>query len=169
MMSVQAPKLTVSKSKGMNETIRSMYINYLQMMIDCAKDPEFMKKLFADNELRLKYLREKVGMKLPDGVHVIFDTKEMRHIKIYINSPEGQVWIEEGSATLDVIEKLKSGDIDKESLTLSQREEVDVDVSNILKDCDIVLRLPFINPNADLMMFELNYDDTEIVFSTCIA
>lgn len=168
-MDALSPQLTVTKTPGIKKKLNDMYINYMQMMIDCARDPELKEKLFADNEARVKYLNEKVGMTIPESVHVVFDTTQSTHVKIYMKDADGQIFIDETGSTLNVNEKLKSGEIEKESMTLTKQEEVEMDVTDILDKADVVLKLPFIDPSGDLMLFELKYDKTEIIFSTCIA
>jgi hypothetical protein len=168
MMTVQEPKLKVTKTPGINEKLKTLYINYMQMMIDCAKDPALKEELFTSNDARVKYLNEKVGMTIPDGVHVLWDTKNLQHVRIYIKDDSGKIYLNETGSTLDIVEKLNNGEIMEEHLKVTEREEIELNITNILNDSDIVLKLPFINPASDLMLFELKYDNTEIIFSTCV-
>lgn len=168
-MSVQEPSLTVSKSPAIDEKIKSIYVNYLQLVLDAARDPKLKEELFASNKKRIEVLNDKVGMTMPPNVHVIFDTKNFSSVKVYVKSKEGKFFIEEGAKTLKIVEKLATGQTDTETMTLATTEEVDLNVHESFKDSDVVLRLPFVDPTSDLLLFELKYDDSEIIFSTCIA
>jgi hypothetical protein len=167
-MTAQPPEVTLTRSKQVDEEIRNIYINYMQMMLDAAKDPQLMDKLFNDNDFRVKYLNEKVGMKVPEGTTIIFKTENMRSVQVFIKDEAGVMYIEEGLSNLKVIERLQSGEVEKEKLQLAKATEVDVDVKEAFEECTVVALLPFWDPKSDLILFELKFDDTEIVFTTCI-
>ena len=106
-------------------------------------------------------------MKIPDGVHVIFQTGHLHSPKIYVKDDEGQYWIREGSAPFSIVEKLSNGEAVTDTMWVAKAEEIDLVIHEAFKDTKIVLRLPFLDPSKDLTLFELKYDDKEIVLSTC--
>jgi len=167
-MTAQPPEITIKKTAHVDEEIKQIYINYMQMMIDAAKDPKLMEELFSNNELRVKYLNEKVGMKVPEGTKIIFKTKNIKTVKVYVKSENGSMYMEEGPNSLKIFEKLNSGEMDTETLTLTSPKEVDVEVHESFKECNVVAMLPFLDPSRDLMLFELKFEDQEIVFTTCV-
>ena len=168
-MSQQEPQLTVSKPKGIDEEIRSIYVNYMQLMLDAANDSTLREELFNSNERRLYYLNEKVGMTIPEGVEVMLQTSGLNQPKVYIKDDQEQIWIDEGSEPLKIVERLNNGETVTDLMTITTPEEVDMTIHEAFNKSNIVLKLPFLDPNKDLTLFELKYDDREIVLSTCIA
>jgi len=167
-MSAESPKLTVSRSEAIDEKLTSIYINYMQMMLDAAKDAKFREELFSSNEKRVEYLNNKVGMTMPKNVHVVFVTKGLKTVKVYVKNKEGNFFIEEGARSLKIIDKLANGEVQTETMALTAHEEIDMDVRELCKESTVVVKLPFFDPTSDLLLFELKYDDNEIIFSTCI-
>lgn len=168
-MNVQEPKLTVKKSSGIDEEIRTIYVNYMQLMLDAAKDDTLREELFTSNEKRLYYLNEKVGMTIPDGVTVILGTGDIHVPKIYIKDKNEQIWIDEGSSPFKIIEQLKNGKTVTHKMNITKPEEIDMEIHEKLKESEVVLQLPFLDPAKDLTLFELKYEDKEIVLTTCVA
>jgi hypothetical protein len=169
MMSTQKPELTVSKPKGIDKKIRSIYVNYMQLMLDAAKDEALKNELFSSNERRLYYLNEKVGMTVPAGVKVMLQTAGLNQPKVYVKDDQGQVWVDEGSEPLKIIDRLNKGETVTDLMAITKPEEVDMDIHDSFSSSNVVLRLPFLDPSKDLTLFELKFDDKEIVLTTCIA
>ena len=168
-MSVQEPELTVKRPKGIDEKIRSIYVNYMQLMLDAANNETLKNELFSSNERRLYYLNEKVGMTIPEGVHVLLQTSGLHQPRIYIQDDKDQIWIDEGSEPLKIVERLNNGETVTDLMAVTTPEEVDMDIHEAFSSSNVVLKLPFLDPTKDLTLFELKYDDREIVLSTCIA
>ncbi len=166
-MSVQGPDIVVKKSKEIDEQIRSIYVNYMQLMLESAKDEKLKKELFSDNKKRVEYLNKQVGMTIPNGVHVMFRLKGLHYPKIHIKDKDGQIWIDE-SDTFKILEKLSTGEEVKTSMKITTPEELDVDLHQQFKSNDIILQLPWVDPSVDHVLFELKYEGGEIVFTTCI-
>jgi hypothetical protein len=166
MMSTLEPTVSVKSPKGIKEKIRSIYLNYMQLMIDCSKYETLKAQLMTSNEKRLFYLNEVVGMTIPEGVEVILEEKS-NGPRIYIKAENGNIHIHEGSASLEIMEKLNNDETVKEKMRVATAEEVDVNLHQVFKNSNIVLKLPLIDPAQDLMLFELKYGDSEIVFTTC--
>lgn len=166
-MTAQKPELTVKKPKGIDEKIRKIYVNYMKLMLEAATNEDLKEELFTSNKKRLHYLNNEVGMKIPDGVHVIFQTGDLHSPKIYVKGEEGEFWIREGSAPFSIVEKLSNGETVTDTMWVAKAEEIDLGIHESFKEAKIVLKLPFLDPTKDLTLFELKFDDKEIVLSTC--
>ena len=72
---MNTPDMVASESKAIDEKIKSISVNYLQLMLDCAKDETLREKFLKSPG---PYLNERVGMKIPESVKVIPDTKKLQ-------------------------------------------------------------------------------------------
>jgi hypothetical protein len=168
-MNAQQPTVTVTKPKGVDEKIRSIYVNYMKLMLEAATDEALKQELFTSNEKRLYYLNNEVGMVIPDGVQVVLQTGDLHSPQIFVKNDEGAFFIEEGSAPFSITEKLKDGEVVTDTMTVTTAEEIDLTIHEAFADSKVVLKMPFLDPATDLTLFELKFDDKEIVLSTCAA
>jgi len=167
-MEVHDHLFTVSKPEGVDEKIRNIYINYVQLMLDASRDKKLWDELFSSNERRLYYLNNKVGMTIPAGVHVIFDTDSLHPPKIHIKDKDGQIFISEGSEPFKVIEKLNNGEEIQDKMKVTSPEEIDMTIHEGFKESEVVLHMSFMDPSRDMTLFVLKYSDQEVVLSTCV-
>ena len=154
---------SVSESKAIDDKIKTIVINYLQLMIDCAKDDnvrdEFMERPHP-------FLRE-VGMSIPDSVEVVLDNKETRWPEIKITADGKQISVEESRLQYSITNMMESGTTLSESEELGKTSEVAVDVNVALSESDAVVRLPFFDAKGDLLTEIKFTDNAEVILSTC--
>jgi len=160
--------ITVSKPEGLDQKIRNIFVNYLQLMVDAARDQNLWDELFSSNERRIYYLNEKVGMTIPDDVTVVFDTESFHVPQLYIKDKDGIIWISEGSEPFKVIEKLHNGEEVTQMMEITEPTKINMTIHEKFKERNIVLNMTFFDPSRDTTLFSLKYDDKEIVLTTCI-
>ncbi len=161
---MNAPVMEVEKSETIDERIRSMCVNYMKLMVECMED-DTVREDFLSNPH--PYLNDKVGMKIPNNVGVMFDENLARWPSIYINTPDGdKVAIKESSLGLEVVSDLISGTKIDESWKLAERAKIDVKLHTSLEKSDAVVVLPFIDPRVDILGEYKFNDGSEIILSS---
>ncbi len=150
---MDAPGIEVTESKAIDETIKSIYLNYMQLMIDCAND-ETVKEDFLNNTHY--YLNEKVGMKIPDSVQIELDYDKLQWAEVYIKTEEGKIFVGEGKLALSVVADLTSEDKINElskserRVELKEQANVEVKIDEALKKSKVVVRLPFFDTHKSI-------------------
>jgi len=167
MMNAQQPTLTVTKPKGVDEKIRSIYVNYMKLMLESATDEALKKELFTSNEKRLYYFNNVVGMTIPDGVNIILKTGNLNPPKIYVKTDDGKFFIDEGTAPFSITGKIKAGGVVTDTMMETTAENIDLSIHKAFEKSNIILEMPFLDPAKDLTLFELKLGDKEIILSTC--
>lgn len=153
----------VKESKAIDEKIRLICVNYWQLMIDCAND-ESKREDFMENP---RPFLNKVGMTIPDGVKILLDNVNPGWPTIYIKTTDEKIMVGEGKLGVHIIDELKSGQKIDERMKLTEQAEVDVNVNEELKNCDVVVKLPFMDAKVDLLGEFKFSDDSEIILSSC--
>jgi len=161
--------MTVSKSEKDDQKSRSIYVNYMQLMVDAARDKNLWDELFSSNERRVYYLNEKVGMSIPDGVAVNFNNGSVHVPQLYMKDKEGMIRVSEGSTIFKIIEKLNKGENVSQMMEIKESSEIGMAIQEKLKENNIVLNMTFFDPSRDTTLFVLKYDEKEIVLTTCVV
>jgi hypothetical protein len=166
------------KKTNYKKRMKDIFLNFMEIMIRCAKDPEFK----ADFEKRPgKYLNE-VGMNIPDhpNVQIILDQSERRWPAIYLfpkNKANNQG--DPGTESVEFYEGALSLIIDKASdnkqentevmSTNKKGKELRIKTGWDLDNCDVKILIPYLVPNTDVLVeyeFSDNYDEDEIILTT---
>lgn len=151
--------LNVRESKEIDEKINSIVINYLQLMIDCAKDDN-VRQDFINNPH--PYL-DKVGMTVPKNVKVILDEKIDRWPAMTIRNGNEEILIEESHLSYGVSNGKKENKVE-----LKKTSEVKLSLDFNLENCDeAVVRLPFFEDRGDLLTIVNFKDNAEVILSCC--
>jgi hypothetical protein len=136
-----------------------------------------MKKCATDDQVRAdflnnthKYLNE-MGMNIPESVHIHLDSKDLGWPAVYIKSDDEKIVVAENKLAVEVIEDFqdrKLRDVEKrEHVSLKEWSEVDIKITEKLKDCTAVVKLPFLDTHTD-MLTEIKFSDgNEIILTSC--
>ena len=159
----EVPVFGVSESKKTDDKIRSICVNYMQLMLDCAKDEKIRNSFIKYPHY---YLNEKVGMKIPKSVTIVLNAKTMGWPVLHVRAKDGHHYdVYEGVLSVDTLSDMKSEKTGKKVKTVDQAE-VDVYLPEPLKGSEAVLTIPFIDVNSDNLSEIKFTDDQEIILST---
>jgi len=160
--------MSISTTEKGEQKSRSIYVNYMQLMVDAARDKNLWDELFSSNERRIYYLNEKVGMAIPAGITVHFDIGSVHVPQLFMKDQDGIIRVSEGAELFKVIEKLNNGEDITQMMAIKESSEIGMTVHEKLEESDTVLSMTFFDPSRDTTLFVLEYDDKEIILTTCL-
>lgn len=163
---------------GLAATMREIWVNYMQFIVQCANDKDLKTDFLQNPRPHLA----QVGMKIPESVEVVIDTQGPRAPAVYIKTEEEEVVVVEQEGALIVLKELPFEKPIKEiitSLDVKTREfqlksakadtraiAVCVEVEEKLEECEVVMRLPFLDAEKDIFG-EVRFGDGEELLMTC--
>lgn len=152
------------ESKEVDQKINDIYENYLKFMAECVEDTTLRNAFEKDPR---KYLVERVGLTIPDGVPVILDPSGSRWPSIQVLMPGGkQIAIQEKDLGIKSVEKLASGEEITETWELKKPGEIDVAIHTTLKESNVVIVMPYLTPSNDVFG-DYKFDDNSEIILTC--
>jgi len=162
---MKKPDVTIEKSETVNEEIRSICVNYMRLMADCMENNS-VKDDFLKNPH--PYLNDKVGMKIPENIPVMFSENLSRWPAIYIKTPEGDnIAVKEANLGVSVLADMASGAKLDETWKVTEPARIDMRINVSLEKSQAVIVLPFMDPGADVLGEYKFSDGAEVVLS-CI-
>lgn len=155
-------EITTSNSEEVQQKTSEIFVNYLDLMADCAKDSGLRENLFKNPHY---YFNEFVGMNIPKSVDIVLDCEKLGWPQLFIKNEDGTTSISEGPLSLNVSADLKSGKF-QETMRLGKSEEISVKIQKSLKESEAVLIIPFLARKVDALTV-VNFSDGEEVVLTC--
>jgi|GEM_PF-4486581 len=151
----------INQSDEINGKIRNICANYWQLMVDCAKD-EALRADFIKSPH--PYLKE-VGMVVPEGAKVLLDSENAEWPVVFIKTKDGKIQVQEQKLGVNLTHTPNSGKEQNENILLKSQGEVEIKVQQALKDCDVVVKLPFLDAQMDMLNEVKFADGAEIILS----
>lgn len=161
----------VEYSEEIDKKIKTIYINYCNLLLKCARDPDVRDDFL--NRPR-KYLTEEVGMTIPPEVHVQLDRDRLRWPIVIAKTAKGRILIREKGLAMKVIEKWSSGERDTEVTKVVKPGEIDLYldkpasmlVQKALDKGKVVVVMPYFDIGKEVLgKIEIS-DECEIVLSS---
>lgn len=161
---MEAQIIGFKESKEVDQKINDIYENYLKFMAECVEDTQLRKSFEKDPR---KYLVEKVGLTIPEGVPIILDASGPRWPSIHVLMPDGdQIAIQEKDLGIKSVEKLASGEEITETWELKKPGEIDVAIHTTLKESKVAIIMPYLTPATDVFG-DYKFDDNAEIILTC--
>lgn len=160
----QIEKITVKQSHKIDQQIRDICINYMELTLACGRDKKKRDSFLENPHL---YLNE-CGMVIPEKVSI--------HVKVgqsfpalYLKTAEGKIAIYEGKLCLKVVEEMRDHPKNIERVVLKEPGEIDVNVNASLNDPDVdgVVVMPFFDLYTDILGEVKFQDGAEIILTSC--
>jgi len=161
---MSAEEITVKKSHKIDQEIRDICINYMELMLACGRDEKKRDSFFEDPRPYLKG----IGMVIPEKIFI--------HLKVgqsfpalFLKTPEGKIAIYEGKLCLKVVEEMRDYTKHMEKVVLKEPGEIDVNVHASLNDPDVqgVVVMPFFDLYTDILGEVKFQDGAEIILTSC--
>ncbi|WP_321495204.1 hypothetical protein [uncultured Desulfobacter sp.] len=161
---MSAEEITVKKSHKIDQKIRDICINYMELMLTCGRDEKNRDSFFENPR---PYLNG-IGMVIPEKVSI--------HLKVgqsfpalFLKTAEGKIAIYEGKLCLKVVEEMRDHTKHMEKVVLKEQGEIDVNVHASLNDPDVqgVVVMPFFDLYTDILGEVKFQDGAEIILTSC--